>query len=500
MRKTTLIKAMAVSMVSCMAISVASLGAFSANAESLGTEELVTVTGATVTTAVTSGDATGLQVAGEGAHSYAINGIFDGDLSLDLAITAGLESGKNQFMPVGSYFKVEDVTDPTNFFTIEYYGTGWGNWYAGVRVKYSKDGTDYTRSIRYDTGEILASAEATDQAQVYVLGSTLDLKWDNDVLSVIVPQWDGGEGAVSVPTTICKFDGTAEINQDTDAYAVPKISFSNGYKISYSLAGAATVLIKEANGTSFAGTTVESVPTWYTNYVNYLDSVPKTPAENLVTATGATVTPAVTSGTATGLKVAGKGEHSFEINGIFDGNMSLDLAIAEGLANQQAMPVGSYFKVEDVTDPTNFFVVEYFGTGWDNWYTGVRVKYSKDGTEYTRSIRYDTGEILTSVESSDSATVIAWDSSLSLKWAGDVLSVIVPQNQGTYNTICKFDGAAAIDSATGAYAVPKISFPNGYKVSYHLAGSATTFIESINGVSLVGEQANVADWYSAYEQ
>ena len=166
MKKTTLIKAMAVSMVSCMAISVASLGAFSANAESLGTEELVTVTGATVTTAVTSGDATGLQVAGEGAHSYAINGIFDGDLSLDLAITAGLESGKNQFMPVGSYFKVEDVTDPTNFFTIEYYGTGWGNWYAGVRVKYSKDGTDYTRSIRYDTGEILASAEATDPAQV----------------------------------------------------------------------------------------------------------------------------------------------------------------------------------------------------------------------------------------------------------------------------------------------------------------------------------------------
>ncbi len=560
MKKTALIKTLAVSAVSCLTISVASMGAVTASADSLGTDELITATNATVTTAVTSGDATGLEVVGTEAHSIAINGVFTEDAKVDMAFTAGLKNART--LPSGSYFKVEDVSDSTNFFTVEYFGTGWDGWYTGVLVRYSVDDTEYVRTI-HRTDSIIYTSTPPDECSI-VDKASLELKWEGDVLSVIVPQ--------NANSTICKFDGAAEVSFTNGTYAVPKISFANGYKISYHLAGAATTIIEEVSGTSFASETVEEVPTWYSAYAQeititleerikdfYLlsDAVEVVGATYVVGGEGEALpvekievsinnsefTPveagspiigagqytlrytAIDSGVnlnniytvsfevydgeyieikdiiggkvyaefvdneedGTGILIQPEGENtSYEakINGVFAGDSKIEMSILYGIVNDQKMPAGSYFKVEDATDSSNYFTVEFFGTGWNSWYTGVRVKYSKDGMSYTRAICYDTSEILTSAESTDPAQTIVWGSSLELKWEGDVLSVIVPQNKGTYNTICKFDGAAEVNSSEGAYAVPKISFPDGYKISFGSASLSYVVITNVNGFAI----------------
>lgn len=225
--------------------------------------EVVTADGATVTAgADKSGKIThkGLLVepeAGSAPYTAKINGVFNGNSSVTFAMAGELvgSSSKDLYYVMNVF----DVNDDKNGFKIYFYKQN-GGWYVCAAVGYDDGNGEVYRTTRQWDGligsdQVYGEAYLTWFAAGDKSATKIDLSWDSDgVLSVT----GYGDYAAS-GRILAKFDGTDAIDNDNKYFGLPKLAFTNGYRISFealpSLNGGteiAPLLLEEINGVSLA--------------------------------------------------------------------------------------------------------------------------------------------------------------------------------------------------------------------------------------------------------
>lgn len=225
--------------------------------------EIVTADGATVTAgADKSGKIThkGLLVepeAGSAPYTAKINGVFNGNSSVTFAMAGELvgSSSKDLYYVMNVF----DVNDDKNGFKIYFYKQN-GGWYVCAAVGYDDGNGEVYRTTRQWDGligsdQVYGEAYLTWFAAGDKSATKIDLSWDSDgVLSVT----GYGDYAAS-GRILAKFDGTDAIDNDNKYFGLPKLAFTNGYRISFealpSLNGGteiAPLLLEEINGVSLA--------------------------------------------------------------------------------------------------------------------------------------------------------------------------------------------------------------------------------------------------------
>lgn len=225
--------------------------------------EVVTADGATVTAgADKSGKIThkGLLVepeAGSAPYTAKINGVFNGNSSVTFAMAGELvgSSSKDLYYVMNVF----DVNDDKNGFKIYFYKQN-GGWYVCAAVGYDDGNGEVYRTTRQWDGligsdQVYGEAYLTWFAAGDKSATKIDLSWDSDgVLSVT----GYGDYAAS-GRILAKFDGTDAIDNDNKYFGLPKLAFTNGYRITFealpSLNGGteiAPLLLEEINGVSLA--------------------------------------------------------------------------------------------------------------------------------------------------------------------------------------------------------------------------------------------------------
>lgn len=224
---------------------------------------VVSTVGATVTAgADKSGKIThkGLLVepeAGSAPYTAKINGVFNGNSSVTFAMAGELvgSSSKDLYYVMNVF----DVNDDKNGFKIYFYKQN-GGWYVCAAVGYDDGNGEVYRTTRQWDGligsdQVYGEAYLTWFAAGDKSATKIDLSWDSDgVLSVT----GYGDYAAS-GRILAKFDGTDAIDNDNKYFGLPKLAFTNGYRISFealpSLNGGteiAPLLLEEINGVSLA--------------------------------------------------------------------------------------------------------------------------------------------------------------------------------------------------------------------------------------------------------
>lgn len=225
--------------------------------------EVVTADGATVTAgADKSGKIThkGLLVepeAGSAPYTAKINGVFNGNSSVTFAMAGELvgSSSKDLYYVMNVF----DVNDDKNGFKIYFYKQN-GGWYVCAAVGYDDGNGEVYRTTRQWDGligsdQVYGEAYLTWFAAGDKSATKIDLSWDSDgVLSVTGYGDYAASGRILV-----KFDGTTAIDRENKYFGLPKLAFTNGYRISFealpSLNGGteiAPLLLEEINGVSLA--------------------------------------------------------------------------------------------------------------------------------------------------------------------------------------------------------------------------------------------------------
>lgn len=286
-------------MIAAIAVSggITTLGSAKADetsAEVLNTAGYVTVNGAAVTAgADSSGTVThkGLLVATENnatAYSGNINGIFKGNSSFTYSFPGVLNTDGSSLSGKVT-LRISDVSDENNYFDIVYYR---GGWYGHAVVKY---GDQYRGTRYYGTASdgdglwIYDSATTEGETLLYhwfgqnnATSNAMSLEWDdNGILKVLHTTFRGDK------RELARFDGTVgngnlntSIKDEAEVrYGLPKISFTNGYKVSFSSevsGGRVSPLLLESITTKSSGGGEETVsfengsvgaePSWFTEY------------------------------------------------------------------------------------------------------------------------------------------------------------------------------------------------------------------------------------------
>ena len=225
--------------------------------------EVVTADGATVTAgADKSGKIThkGLLVepeAGSAPYTAKINGVFNGNSSVTFAMAGELvDSSSKDLYYVMNVF---DVNDDKNGFKIYFYKQN-GGWYVCAAVGYDDGNGEVYRTTRQWDG-LIKSAQVDGEAYLtwFAAGdksaTKIDLSWDSDGVLAVTGYGDyAANGRI-----LAKFDGTDAIDNDNKYFGLPKLAFTNGYRISFealpSLNGGteiAPLLLEEINGVSLA--------------------------------------------------------------------------------------------------------------------------------------------------------------------------------------------------------------------------------------------------------
>ncbi len=259
-------------MIAAIAVSggITTLGSANADETSsaiLDTAGYVTVNGATVTAgADSSGTVThkGLLVATENnatAYSGNINGIFKGNSSFTYSFPGVLNTDGSSLSGKVT-LRISDVSDENNYFDIVYYR---GGWYGHAVVKYGDQyrGTRYYGTASDGDGLWIYDIATTEDETLYyhyfgqnnATSNAMSLEWDdNGILKVLHTTFRGGK------RELARFDGTVGngnlntyIKDEAEVrYGLPKISFTNGYKVSF---------ISEVSGGRVSPLLLESITT-----------------------------------------------------------------------------------------------------------------------------------------------------------------------------------------------------------------------------------------------
>lgn len=225
--------------------------------------EVVTADGATVTAGADKSEKIthkGLLVepeAGSAPYTAKINGVFNGNSSVTFAMAGELvDSSSKDLYYVMNVF---DVNDDKNGFKIYFYKQN-GGWYVCAAVGYDDGNGEVYRTTRQWDG-LIKSAQVDGEAYLtwFAAGdksaTKIDLSWDSDGVLAVTGYGDyAANGRI-----LAKFDGTDAIDNDNKYFGLPKLAFTNGYRISFealpSLNGGteiAPLLLEEINGVSLA--------------------------------------------------------------------------------------------------------------------------------------------------------------------------------------------------------------------------------------------------------
>lgn len=263
------------------------------------TEE-VRLTDLIETTGTVTQDENGLRISSDAAYTATLKGVFTGDATLKFKFP---ETFTNQSWFGGDFkIRVTDATDESNYFDVVYYvgltrtqadttayPTGYSYCVTNMGIEYnglyrsvnyannnvmSKRGSGahwgspvFLSHFQYNTGA--ANTAAGEREGV------LTFDWDDDgVLYVKNQRSDKG-----AEYTVAAFDGTeAPVvnNKKVEAFGLPKLSFKDGYKISFSskftVAGtddhATDVCFTEIAGVDFSKEIVESTCSFKTTFEN----------------------------------------------------------------------------------------------------------------------------------------------------------------------------------------------------------------------------------------
>lgn len=217
------------------------------------------------TTTLQTRSFTGLTVENEGNYSASINGIFTGNTRIDFSFL-GTEGGFD-----GDFtFRITDAKDDTKYFDIYQYKA---NWSTTTYVIYSGqwrntcywDATEISTEQNWGDDKWMGGPNfgVDESAANYRSNSGyISLEWEEDVLEV--HQYLAHDGSDKL---ITKFDGTDKVQSGENCtYGLPKLSFSDGYKISFSSGKdfGTDICFTKIAGVDVTGMTLEEEPEFYT--------------------------------------------------------------------------------------------------------------------------------------------------------------------------------------------------------------------------------------------
>lgn len=573
--------------------------------------------GVTVTAnkSVNAASVTGLAVESESAYEGALNATFTGDLALGFIFPgAGANGGTNagtQGDGNGAFqFIISDAEDSSKFFTINYVPQQVGSTWERVvsYVEYNDGTSNYVRTWNHSSGrgDKWVSSYNTvydgyKQVAAFNNGTAeqnkLTFDWiddpnteeaDQSVLTVSY-QAKGRWGAET--KTMIAFDGqTGELSGTV--CAVPKISFENGYKISFKstygtgtdvcftsigdvslaadavdanvstvegsylvngeeIANGDTVIVEKGTELSVSGESVYTLMglgsacddvtvacagvaveytgtynkdvageyslaigdfTFKVKVVEYASVDVKdlvAPNDAISVTANQSFTDASSNVFATGLGIVpNANNYTAELAPTFTGDLTFQYLIPDTTGMVKADTYGGQsatgkFIISDAQDSSNYFTLDFFAGRSSNLSVGAT--YTKDGITYKRVNGYadttvanytyfrSTHDTWCSYQPSGTKTTKSQPNTIKLFWVDDVLKVAVVSSSGKDSIQIAFDGtngSTASDGMVGANCgVPKINFPNGYKVSFASTSGLAICFTSIGDVNLASESS-----------
>ena len=194
-----------------------------------------------------------LRVSSDNAYSATFKKVFTGDTTLRFAFPETYDATVGHF---GDFkFRVTDATDDAEFFEIVYKKTANGTtmyveWNGHTLQTYatSANKANYaSATYYYDSIQTVGSANVAPAFMGYDPSYTKDtregklsLLWADDVLQVTTNSTSKDDAGDSMTAVVAKFDGTYDPSATNNgfvsktAWALPKLSFENGYTISFS--------------------------------------------------------------------------------------------------------------------------------------------------------------------------------------------------------------------------------------------------------------------------
>ena len=163
-----------------------------------------------------------------------------------------------------------------------------------------------------------------------------------------------------------------------------------------------------------------------------------------------------------------------QLNGLFTDDVTIDFKMPEAYSTLEKGKFFMAFRVADAKDSTEYFDVVWNVNVRNNGFTQAYVVYQDEVRTYyydAKSPAIQNSFISNNMlYSPTSNKTTAWvDNTGSLKLdidTNNVLSVAVKHYDGTYPVLAKFDGTSSFDATTTKYGLPKLSFENGYTVTY----------------------------------
>lgn len=197
-----------------------------------------------------------LRISSNEAYAGTFKQVFSGDTELRFAFPDERPEGVTE--TYGDFkFRITDATDDSEFFEIVYQRTANGTtmyveWNGHTYQTYAtsptaKDGVPAAKYYYYDTIETVGSVNVApafmgvDPSYAYdTREGKLSLLWTDDVLRVTTNSTAKQDASDSITAIVAKFDGTYDPTASKNGFVgaskwgLPKMTFENGYTISFS--------------------------------------------------------------------------------------------------------------------------------------------------------------------------------------------------------------------------------------------------------------------------
>ena len=244
-------------------------------------------------------DVTGLTVEGGAGYSASLKGVFKEDVKLDFALLSKVAAeGGNGFGGKGRLtFRIADAGDPDTYFEIvirseDWFGSSRNFAYVryGEEIRWRVHGPNGGGNIcdvdvlqNTEMAQYAYAAIPFDGADANTENSYIRLSWSGDVLNVsVMCGHNYNNPAERYEIIIASFDGTTELNNETKAYGLEKLTGmkENGFTISFG-SDYTDGTNAENDGTDICLTKLtvartdydlttnkpfDSVPQWYSDY------------------------------------------------------------------------------------------------------------------------------------------------------------------------------------------------------------------------------------------
>ena len=553
-------KRLSVKVVSVLLLGVLSLGGLflhnDVRAVAAGSDEIATTDLWTTNANVALGS-DGVNISSNAQYEGEIKGVFKGDTTFKFNFPETLTDtdgdGKLDNYYGNFTFRVTDAEDSDNYFEITYYVVNKASNYTAVYVQYGKEvrmnnsnGTGWYNSKQNNkTSFIFAPSflssnayldKNNENANYSDRTGILSLEWTGDTLAVKANSASRADGKM---VTVAAFDGTYDANLVNNgfvaqnAWGLPKLNISNGYKISFSSNFSETgvndhgtdVLVKEltSDGTVYDLTQEnQTAPAFYANYLNWQKN---NPTEN-VDVTTLLDTKAKISQNANGLTVSSNDAYTGTFKGVFIGDTTFRFTFPE--TYKDAYYGDFTFRIADATDATKYFDIKYYVVNASLHYTAAYVQYGKEvrmtahnGASWFKEVQlnkqnyHSAPAFLSSSGTGDNTFDGNRMGIMSLVWTDGVLAVQVNSARNAdaqkMMTVAKFDGTYDAEKADNgfltngtSFGLPKMNFENGYTISISssIESSLTTdrgtdvCFKEIAGVNLSEAQVNATYKYN----